>query len=117
MKILIVDDDPDILDAVKMVLEMENYHTESISRGEEALYKAQTYNPDLILLDVLLSGTDGRKICRELKEDTSTKHIPIIMVSAHPNAHLSVAECRADSFIAKPFSVDHLLQVIKRYEA
>ncbi|MCC6793074.1 MAG: response regulator, partial [Thermomicrobiales bacterium] len=68
--------------------------------------------PDLIVLDVLLSGRDGRAICRTLKSREETRHVPIVMISAHPDAERSVREVGADAFVAKPFSVDHLLDTI-----
>jgi DNA-binding response OmpR family regulator len=64
------------------------------------------------LLDVLLSGKDGRTIARQLKSQEDTKHIPIIMFSAHPSAEQTAREAGADDFIAKPFEIDDLLEKI-----
>ena len=117
-KILVIDDDPDILDAVRMVLESGGYESECTTKGDETYQKVFDYKPDLIILDVLLSGNDGRKICKTLKNDEQTKQIPIIMISAHPSAKQSVKECGADSFIPKPFSITELLdEVGKKIEA
>jgi DNA-binding response OmpR family regulator len=113
-KILIIDDDPDILEAVQLILELHGYVSEITTKGEEAYSKVTTFNPDLIILDVLLSGSDGREICKKLKNDSKTQHIPILMMSAHPNAKQSVRECGADSFVAKPFSVKELTDTINR---
>lgn len=113
-KILIVDDDPDILDAVQLILTTDGYDAEVITKGEEAYHKIATYQPDAIILDVLLSGNDGRTICRNLKSDPQTQHIPVIMMSAHPSAKNSVSQCGADCFIAKPFSIFDLLDMVKQ---
>jgi DNA-binding response OmpR family regulator len=114
-KILIIDDDPDILDAVQITLETEGYNSDITTKGDETYKKIDAYNPDLIILDVLLSGNDGRTICKNLKKNEKTKKIPIIMISAHPTAKDSTKECGADSFIAKPFSITTLLDEVKKY--
>ena len=116
-KILVIDDDPDILDAVQLALDTYGYDSETTTKGDETYKKIKEYKPDLIILDVLLSGNDGRKICRTLKDDTKTKRIPIIMISAHPSAKDSVTACGADSFLAKPFSVKSLVAEVTKYLA
>lgn len=114
-KVLVVDDDPDIVEAVQMILESEGYNSDMTTKGEETYEKIKSYKPDLIILDVLLSGNDGRTICKNLKAAPKTKKIPIIMISAHPSAKNSIKQCGADSFVAKPFSVEELLDEIKKY--
>jgi DNA-binding response OmpR family regulator len=114
-KVLVIDDDPDILDAVQMILDSGGYESDTTTKGDETYLKINKFKPDLIILDVLLSGNDGRTICKNLKSDLATKNIPIIMISAHPTAKDSVKQCGADSFIAKPFSVTDLLAEIKKY--
>ncbi len=114
-KILIVDDDPDILEVVNLVLSTEGYATEGIIRGEDIYKSIKKDKPDLIVLDVLLSGNDGRNICRLLKKDKNTADIPVIMMSAQPNVKASITECGANSFISKPFSIDELLNTVNSY--
>ena len=70
-------------------------------------------NPQLLLMDMLLSGTDGRDVCRKLKTDPSTSKVKIIMMSAHPDADKSCREAGADDFISKPFDIDHFISVVK----
>jgi DNA-binding response OmpR family regulator len=113
-QILVVDDDSDILDAMRFVLEDANYLVKTTQNGEsvEELIKVKKL-PCLIILDVLLSGRDGRDICRKLKLHKRTKHIPIIMISAHPAIKKSILEAGADAFIPKPFDITHLLQKVK----
>ena len=114
-KILVVDDDPDILEALQFMLEDAGYVVTTTEKGEyaENLHDTNGGLPDVILLDVLLSGKDGRLICQKLKSQEETKHIPIIMMSAHNKARQSVASVGADDFIEKPFDSDELLAKIK----
>ena len=116
-KILVVDDDPDILDALRFILEDVGYEVKTTEKGEYAENLRDTNGglPDVIILDVLLSGKDGRLICQKLKSQEDTKLIPIIMISAHPNAKQSVKAVGADDFIAKPFDMDELLAKIAQY--
>jgi DNA-binding response OmpR family regulator len=85
---------------------------EVTAKGENTFPKIETFKPDLILLDVLISGYDGRVICKQLKSNEETKHIPIIMFSAHPGAAATIADYGANDFISKPFDVDHLLKKV-----
>lgn len=114
-KVLVIDDDPDILQAVQLVLESGGYDSDTTTKGDETYKRIDEYKPDLIILDVLLSGNDGRTICKNLKKAKETKNVPIIMISAHPTAKDSVKQCGADSFVAKPFSVVGLLSKVKKY--
>ena len=113
--ILIIDDDESILDAVSLLLSDFGYHVDTISRGEEARVKVPELLPNIILLDVLMSGVDGRDICKSLKQDEKTKHIPIIMLSAHPGVSKNMSEYGADGFLSKPFEIDDLLKTIEKF--
>lgn len=114
-RILVVDDDQDILDALKVILSMDHYNVTGTNKGEEAVTLVHGSHPDLILLDVLLSGMDGRDICRKLKAERATKNIPVIMISAHPDAAISTRQAGADCFVAKPFDIDDLLFRIENH--
>jgi DNA-binding response OmpR family regulator len=116
-KILVVDDDPDILEALQFTLEDAGYEVTTTEKGEYAENLRDTNGglPDVIILDVLLSGKDGRVICQKLKSQEDTRHIPILMMSAHPNAKQSVKAVGADDFVAKPFDVDELLAKVAAY--
>ena len=114
-KILVVDDEPDILEFLQVILEEEGYAVLTSDKGE---FLEQLHNgglPDLILVDVLLSGKDGREIVRHLKRREQTKHIPVIMVSAHPSAENTAREAGAEDFLAKPFEIDALLAKVAHY--
>lgn len=113
-KILIVDDDIDILEGLTFILTSEGYETQSLSKGEVVFTTLEEFQPDVILLDVLMSGSDGREICIQIKQDAKLRHIPIIMISAHPSAKKNSLECGAEEFLAKPFEIDELLKTVQR---
>lgn len=114
-RILVVDDDPDILDAIQFVLEDAGYNVETSLKGEYAESLGKRDNlPNLLILDVLLSGKDGRTICQKLKNCQRTKNIPILMISAHPNAQKTVKEVGADDFLPKPFDIGVLLEKVDK---
>jgi DNA-binding response OmpR family regulator len=114
-RILVVDDEPDILEFLQVILEEEGYAVVTSDKGE---YLEQLHNgglPHLILLDVLLSGKDGREIVKYLKSQQETKHLPVIMFSAHPSAEQTARQAGADDFLAKPFEIDVLVEKIAHY--
>lgn len=114
-KILVVDDEPDILEFVQAMLEDAGYGVETTDTTEY-LEKLPADNiPDLILLDMLLSGMDGREVVRLLKSQEYTKHIPIIVSSAHPIAEKEAEISGADDYLAKPFEMDELLAMVEKY--
>jgi DNA-binding response OmpR family regulator len=114
-KILVIDDDEGIIQAFQVILDMSGFDVQT-SMSPEIINSLTKKNlPDLILLDVLLSGSDGRDICYQLKHQALTKHIPIIMVSAHPSAGRSIKQMGADDFLAKPFEMKDLISKIELY--
>lgn len=114
-KILIVDDDAGILDAVSFFLRECDYTVDILQKGQDTFAKVLTYKPDLIILDVLMSGVDGRDICAFLKRHDETKEIPIILMSAHPSAHKDAITCKAEEYMSKPFEIEELLGTIHKY--
>jgi len=111
-KIMIADDDPGIVDAIGMLLEFEGYKVISTVDGLTVL-DMENELPDLLLLDIRMSGEDGREICKKLKQVETTKNIPIIMVSASYGIKESALAAGADDFLAKPFEMNDLLNKIK----
>ena len=114
-KLLVVDDEPDILEFIQVILKEEGYDVVTSDKGE---YLEQLHNgclPNLILVDVLLSGKDGREIVKHLKSQEETKHIPVIMFSAHPSAEETARAAGAEDFLAKPFEIDELLAKVANY--
>ncbi len=113
-KILVADDDPAICDAVKFMLEEEGYNVSTTVDGETITKMKKDY-PDLLLLDIWMSGQDGREICKYLKSHPATKQIPIIIISASRDVAKSAREAGANDFVAKPFAMDELLGKIAKY--
>lgn len=111
---MIAEDDAGIMDAMKMILEMHGYEVVLTVDGA-ALQDIQQKLPDLLLLDIWMSGMDGREICKHLKSQEHTKHIPIIMVSAGRDLAASARAAHADDFLEKPFEMDELLAKIKQH--
>jgi two-component system alkaline phosphatase synthesis response regulator PhoP len=116
-KILIVDDEVDLVETVRFPLEMEGYHVLVSYNGEDALNQARKENPDLILLDLMLPKLDGYKVCRLLKFDDRYKHIPILMLTAKTQEKDKAIgmETGANEYITKPFEMDDLLKKVKAY--
>ncbi|MBV9790138.1 MAG: response regulator [Chloroflexi bacterium] len=114
-KILVVDDDSSILEVLQMMLEEEHYLIETTAISEEIYQRVDDFRPDLILLDVLMTGIDGRIIARTLKQQRHTRHIPIIMLSATPTVEETARNSGGDEFVAKPFEIDVLLMLIEKY--
>ncbi len=113
-KILIVDDDVDILESLSALLDAEGYETLSTLKGEETYKLIRSFKPDLLIVDLLLSGRDGAQITSDLRNNESTKNIPIIMISAHPSAKDKALTAGANDFVAKPFETDNFLEIIDR---
>jgi CheY-like chemotaxis protein len=113
-KIMIADDDPGILDAVGIMLEYEGYEVHSTLNGASLLTMDSEF-PDLVLLDIWMSGIDGRDICRHLKKNPHTGKIPVVLISASKDIERSAMEAGADDFLAKPFEIDDLLEKIEKY--
>ncbi|MBA2394435.1 MAG: response regulator transcription factor [Ktedonobacteraceae bacterium] len=114
-KVVLVDDDLDILEAIQAMLEDEGYIVITTDRGEDIEEILRLEHPDLIVLDMLLSGKDGREIAKHLKSQESTRHIPILMLSAHPRAAKEAQGFAINGFLAKPFEMDELLAKVALY--
>jgi two-component system alkaline phosphatase synthesis response regulator PhoP len=116
-KILVVDDEADLVETIRFPLEMEGFNVLVSYNGEDALNQARKENPDLILLDLMLPKLDGYKVCRLLKFDERYKHIPILMLTAKTQEKdkLLGKETGADEYITKPFDIDELMKKVKTY--
>jgi DNA-binding response OmpR family regulator len=112
-KLLVVDDDPSILDSMEIALSLQGYEVETTTKGEETFSKIESFHPDLIFMDVYLSGMDGMEITRQIKENEATKNIPVIIFSAHKSMKEVFHESGADDFIRKPFNMDELYAKVK----
>lgn len=113
-RILIVDDEAGITESLSFFLDSEGYEVTTMRDGKGVRTLSRNA-PDLILLDILLSGDDGREICKYLKSKDKTRSIPVILMSAHPNLGRTVEESGANDFLAKPFDIDELLRKILQH--
>lgn len=114
IKILVADDDPSILEVLDLMLTDEGYVVTKANDGE-AIYKMEHDFPDLVLLDIWMSGMDGRDICKFIKSNKDMKHIPVIMVSANKDIAKIAHEAGADDFLAKPFEMEELFTKVREY--
>ncbi|MDZ7315180.1 MAG: response regulator transcription factor [candidate division KSB1 bacterium] len=114
--ILIVDDEKDIVDLLAYNLQAEGYAVSTAFDGEEAVKKAESEKPDLILLDIMLPKKDGRQVLRELREKPSTSTIPVIFLTAKDSEIDEVIglELGADDYVVKPIAIRKLLARIKK---
>ena len=115
-RILVVDDEPDVLDLVTYNLTLAGFQTETAVDGAEALRKARSIAPDLILLDLMLPEMDGLEVCKLLRRDTKTSAIPIIMLTARASEidRIVGLELGATDYVPKPFSPRELVLRVKR---
>ena len=115
-RILIVDDEPDIVTTIKVVLEQEGYNTLCARDGKEALQKARQELPDLMILDLKLPLLSGEEVCRRIRKDEIIGKLPIIMLTAKDSDVDRVLGkvIGANHYIAKPFDVQRLLNVVSK---
>ena len=115
-KILIVDDDHDILELLALILAEHNYHVATLDNGDTVLEKINHFKPDLLLMDVMLDHLDGRDICHLIKITKATSSLPVILVSAsHDLADSLNLEGAPDDFLAKPFDLQSLLDKVRAH--
>lgn len=110
--VLVIDDDADICIMVGAILKFAGYRVQQVSSVEKLPAFFEKTQPRLVLMDMLLSGNDGRDVCRRLKADEAQKGLTVIMMSAHPDAEKSCREAGADDFLAKPFDIDNFLSKV-----
>jgi two-component system alkaline phosphatase synthesis response regulator PhoP len=119
-KILIVDDDPDLVEAVSIILESKGYAVAAAYGGVEGLEKVKTEKPDLIVLDVMMPDKDGYEVCKELKGDEKYRSIPILLLTAVVSKISTTKytqqmgmQTEADDYVDKPVEPDELVRRIE----
>ncbi|MBA2561688.1 MAG: response regulator [Chitinophagaceae bacterium] len=113
-KILVVDNDIDILNVVKLMLTYHDYVVKTTSKWQNISQTIKTFIPDLILLDIDLDGADGGDICKKIKQSTEIpQQLPVILFSCHYMPEEYLKACDAQGFLAKPFETSYLLKLIK----
>jgi DNA-binding response OmpR family regulator len=120
-RILIVDDDPDIVESVTMVLQKNNHEVLQAYGGVEGLEKAKKEKPDAIILDVMMPDKDGYEVCKELKGDANYRDIPILLLTAVVSqipsttyTHRMGMETEADDYVDKPVEPTELARLVER---
>ncbi|NQS99887.1 MAG: response regulator [Candidatus Omnitrophica bacterium] len=114
-RILIVDDDPDILDVLQLAIPQEEYEVIEAHDGQEALDRVYERPPDLVILDYVMPKIDGRKVCQKLKKDVLLRHMPVIMLTGKGDVKDKVQglDAGADDYMVKPFEPEELLARIR----
>jgi len=112
-RILIVEDDYDILCILTDVLNEEGYQVVGFNYTASIVDNIAMYQPDLVMLDFLLPGVNGGELCREIKTNSSTMHLPVVLLSAFPRLTESLGDYGCDRFIAKPFDMDVLIHTVE----
>lgn len=111
--VLVVDDDPDILDMVSLVLTTYDLQVNCINSGAALMQAIEKNKPDIVLMDIYLGDADGRDLCNSLKTSAEFAHIPVILYSAGHITNSSVKESKADDFLSKPFDNIQLVKKIR----
>ena len=112
-KVLVLDDDTDLLEMVSLVLQSYQMEAVCISRGEALVHAIEKEQPDAVLMDIYLNASDGRLLCQGLKKNDSFKHIPVILYSAGHITRSSIQDSLADDFIVKPFDIAQLINKLR----
>lgn len=111
-RILIIDDDKAVLDILEEVLDYSGFMVNACSDTKDIFEDIEKYHPDLVLIDYLLSGINGGELCHQIKTNTKTQNLPVVIISAYPRVLLSLGNYGCDTFIAKPFDVADLVDNI-----
>src|SRR5438874_2573126 len=109
-KILIVDDSDDLLDVMKFFLQEKGYHVKTLNTAKDISSHIRTFSPDLLILDIFLSGEDGRNVCKELRAQQETRYLCILFFSATPKVLENYKEYGADGYIEKPFGLNKIVE-------
>ncbi len=112
-RVVVVEDDPTIAEVIKIALERLGHIVMSFSNGQ-LIFNNDFIHPDIFIIDMQLSGFDGLDLCRFLKSQYSTKKIPIIMMSAHPEIKRFSKEVEADGVLEKPFHLEELRRLVEQ---
>jgi DNA-binding response OmpR family regulator len=111
-RLLILDDDKDILEVMCEIFKDEGYEVKTIENADNILNDIANYRPDIILLDYILNGINGGEICHQIKTNEATSTIPIIIVTAYSKVINSLGDYGCDSSVSKPFEITELVQQV-----
>jgi DNA-binding response OmpR family regulator len=116
-KILIIDNDEDILDVLQEALHYEGFEVVTALNTDDILSAVKLYQPDILMIDYLLNGINGGELCSQVKKNTSTCHLPVVIISAYPRVLQSLGTYECNAFIAKPFDLNDLTHTLTRLTA
>ena len=112
--ILVLDDSPELLEMIKIIFQLHNYEVRTAATRSSLLAHLEIFMPDILLIDVLLYDSNGKDICKELKQNNDTKDIPIILLSGSHDELRGYKEYGADDIIEKPFEFEDVEKKIKK---
>lgn len=112
-KVLVLDNDEGVLDVMQEALNYEGFQVKIIEETDNIFSVINDFNPDLVILDYILSGVNGGEICHQIKANPKTADLPVIIMSAYPRVIRSLGYYGCDDFIAKPFDLDDIVDRIK----
>jgi CheY-like chemotaxis protein len=112
LKILLIDDNEELLDLMQEILTQNSYETEKLYYTSDIIQTLEKSNPDLLILDYLLTGINGGELCSQVKKNPATQHLPVMIVSAYPRVLESLGNYGQDAFLAKPFGIDEFLDTV-----
>jgi DNA-binding response OmpR family regulator len=117
-KVLLVEDDPSICEAINEVLQLEEIEVRTATNGKAGIEELRAgYHPDLILLDLMMPGTDGMWFCAEREKEPELMRIPVVIMSAHGQVETRTAGLSVNAVLKKPIGLDDLLQTVKPFLA
>lgn len=112
-KILVVDNDISNADVIQLILENENFQVKTVIKSQGVQKMVDSFNPDLILMDIMLDGDDGRLLCNDFKIQSSTAHIPVMLITAMLETEAKDMACQADMIMFKPFEYARLVRNVR----
>lgn len=113
-KVLVIEDNHAILDVITLILQSEAYKVSGLSRGVDMMEHIQAFEPDMMILDIMLPDADGRELLEQLRTNEATAHIPVLMISAkYTDKTIQHGAYKPNGFLAKPFDIDELLDRIE----
>lgn len=113
-RVLVIDDDIDVLEVIESILTYESFEVISISKTNDIIKTIEEYHPDIVLLDFVLGKLSGGELCKQIKSNFNTQHLPVIIISAYKKDLEALDAFDCDHFIPKPFSLVELIDGINK---
>lgn len=111
-KVLVLDDDEAVLEVLEAALEYANFDVKTAGESNDIFKDIEEFNPDVVLIDYLLRGINGGELCHQIKTNSKTAQLPVILLSAYPRVLLSLGDYGCNAFMAKPFDLSDLVSQI-----